>query len=253
MKLAILLSGRIKLYEHFLNLLKKIGNKYDIHVFISINDVYSDFYEKVRQEFGDYLKGFHCEEYNVPENFTNIWYNKVEGHHNPELTHFEKSTAVYRSLSCFYNDKYCFNMATKYADDNNFEYDIYLRFRSDIIVDDLPIFDIPKMNEDVLFSVIPFSQFTLAITENINGEWKNNRYHAYGDIKHHGKNVTGDIAYGNRKTMSVYCSCYDYILKKNDENKGNYFICFEYSVTTFLEDSEIKWNFFPYNYIYHRA
>jgi len=214
MRLAVLLSGRIKKYEHFLNLLKKKENKYDIDVFISINDVYSNLYEEIKQQFKDYLKGFHCEEYNVPENFINIWYNKIEGHNNNLLTQPEKQSATYRSLSCFYNDKYCFNMATKYADDNNFEYDIYLRFRSDIIVDDFPIFDIPNVNENILFSVIPFYKFTLAITENPAGEWKDGRYHCYGDVKHHGKNVTGDIAYGNRKTMSVYCYCYDYLLKK---------------------------------------
>ena len=167
MKLAILLSGRIKPYEHFLNLLFKIGNKYDIDVFISINDVYSFFYEKVKQDFGDYLKGFRCEEYNVPENFINVWYNKIEGHNNYMLNQFEKQTAAYRSLSCFYNDKQCFNMATKYADDNNFVYDIYLRFRSDIIVEDLPHFDIPKINENIICSVIPINKFTLSINENI--------------------------------------------------------------------------------------
>ena len=39
MKLAVLLSGRIKQYEQFLHLLQRTGNKYEIHVFISVNDI----------------------------------------------------------------------------------------------------------------------------------------------------------------------------------------------------------------------
>jgi len=252
MRLAILLSGRINPYKEFLNLLKKVENKYDINVFISVNDVYSEFYKNVEKDFGNYLKGLHCEEYNVPENFMNIYYSKIEGYSHYLLSEFEKDTVAYRCLSCYYNDKYCFNMATKYADNNNFEYDIYLRFRSDIIVDNLTNFNISKINENILFCVIPFYKFTLTPTENINGEQINNAFYYYGDMKHYGKYVTSDIAYGNRKTMSIYCSCYDYVLKKNIENKGNYYIHFEYSMTTFLEDSGIIWKFFYYDYIYDR-
>lgn len=254
MKIAILLSGRIKSYDNFLNILRK--KEKNIDVFISVNDIYSDFYKKVIEDFGDYLKGFYCKEYNVPLNFKNIWYDKIDDYFNPNLTQFGKNSAAYRTLSCFYNDTCCFKMATNYADYHNFEYNIYLRFRSDIIVDDFPYFDISKVNQNILFSVIPFCKFTMPITDNPNGEykyydeWKGDRYHYYGDTKHNGKYVTGDIAYGNRNTMSLYCCCYDYILKKNIENNGNYFICFECSLTTFLEDSEITWEFFEYDYKY---
>jgi hypothetical protein len=104
--------------------------------------------------------------------------------------------------------------------------------------------------DSVLFSVNPFFKFRLAITSNPNNEMINGRLHCYGDMKHNGKYVTNDIAYGNRKNMKIYCSCYDYIFEKNEENKGNYFICFEYSITTYLEDIGVKWKFFDYNYMY---
>ena len=250
MKVSILLSGRINSYKYFLKLLSKIGEKYDVDVFISINDTYSDAYENIKQQFGKYLKGFQCEEYNVPDNFKNVWYNKVEGMENPFIQKFEKDSAAYRTLSCVYNDTICFNMATKYADDNKFEYDVYIRTRSDIIVNDLPNFDIDNIKNNVLFAVIPFSKFTMAITNNPRGEMINGRHHCYGDIKHHGKWVTNDIAYGNRNTMSTYCSCYDYVLQENEKNKGNYFICFENTITIFLEESGINWKFFDYKYIY---
>ena len=141
-------------------------------------------------------------------------------------------------------------MATKFADDNHFSYDVYLRFRSDIYVDNFPDFYTYDIDNSILFSVVPFCKFQLAITNNPNGEVINDRYHCYGDIKHNGKNVTSDIAFGNRSVMSIYCSCYDYILKKNEEYNGNYFICFEFSTTTFLEDSGIEWHFFDYEYVY---
>ena len=250
MRLAIFLSGRVKQYETFLHLLQKNETKYEIDVFISVNDIYSGFYEELGKRFGKYLKGFNCEEYNVPENFQNVWYNKIEGQSNFMMNNFEKNTAAYRSLSCFFNDTYCFYMATKYADDNNFEYDIYLRFRSDIITDDFPDFDIAKVNENILFSVTPVALITLAITENPDGEIINGRYHGYGDIKHHGKHGTCDIAYGNKYTMSVYCSCYDYILKQNIVNKGNYYICFDHTMLVFLEESDIQWEYFQHHYVY---
>ena len=235
MKLAVLLSGRIKQYEQFLHLLQRTGNKYEIHVFISVNDIYSDFYEKVQKLFGNYLKGFHCNEYIVPENFTNKWFN---------------IPATYSTLSCLYNDKYSFNMATKFADDNNFSYDVYLRFRSDIIATNFPDFHTYDIDSNIIFSVVPFCKFVLLITDNPDGEVKDGTYYRYGDIKHNGKKVTGDIAFGNRIAISTYCSCYDYVLKKNEENNGIYVIWFEFSTTTFLEDSDNEWRFFDYDYVY---
>jgi hypothetical protein len=44
----------------------------------------------------------------------------------------------YNCLSMYYNDMITFNVACNYADDNNFEYDLYLKFRSDIIADNIP-------------------------------------------------------------------------------------------------------------------
>ena len=234
-RIAILLSGRVKKIKSFLSLLEKEKNRYDIDVFISINYTFSNFYLKIQELLGPYLKGFNCVKYNLPDNFSNVWLLKYN--------------FVYNTLSCLYNDKYCFKMATEYADKNEFEYDLYLRFRSDIIVDKLPDFNNEEINS-VLFCVNPFFKFKLAITSNPNNESINGRFHCYGDMKHNGKYVTNDIAYGNRKNMKIYCSCYDYIFEKNEENKGNYFICFEYSITTYLEDIGVKWNFFDYNYIY---
>jgi hypothetical protein len=250
MKIAVLLSGRITRINSFIELLKKEKDKYDIDIFISANDVYSEYYEKLQKSLATYLKGFNCTEYNVPDGFKNIWYNHVEGINNYMLIGYEKTTAAYRTLSCIYNDKLCFNMAKQYADTNNFEYDIYLRFRSDIICNNFPDFDIDGINNNILFSVIPVNYFHLAVTDNINGEVINGGYHCYGDMKHNRKYVTNDIAYGNRQTMEIYCSCYDYVIDKNNYHKGNYFICFEYTITTYLEDIGVNWHFFNYKYDY---
>ena len=82
MKIAVLLSGRITRINSFIELLKKEKDKYDIDIFISTNDVYSEYYEKLQKSLGTYLKGFNCTEYNVPDGFKNIWYNHVEGINN---------------------------------------------------------------------------------------------------------------------------------------------------------------------------
>ena len=251
MRIALLLSGRVIRINSFIGLLKKEKDKYDIDVFISTNDVYSEYYAKLQQAIGIHLKGFKCTEYNVPDGFKNIWYNHVDGINNYMLIGYEKTTAAYRTLSSIYNDNQCFNMAKQYADTYNFEYDIYLRFRSDIICDSLPDFDIDGINNNILFSVIPVNYFQLTPTDNPNGEINSNGgYHYYGDMKHNRKYVTGDIAYGNRDTMEIYCSCYDYVIEKNNYHKGNYFICFEYTTTTYLEDSGVNWHFFNYKYDY---
>jgi hypothetical protein len=249
-KIAILLSGRVIKVNSFIELLKKEKNNYDIDVFISANDIYFDYYDKLQKSLGIHLKGFNCSEYNVPDGFKNVWYNYVDGMHNNMLIGYEKTTAAYRTLSCVYNDKQCFYMAKQYSETNNFEYDIYLRFRSDIICDSFPNFDIDGINNNILFSVIPVNYFPLTITDNPNGQIINGGYHYYGDMKHNRKYVTNDIAYGNKKTMEIYCSCYDYVMNKNEFHKGNYFICFEYTITTYLEDIGVNWHFFNYKYNY---
>jgi hypothetical protein len=237
MKIAILISGRAKIYNDFLKMLDKC-HEHELHIFISINDVQSEFYNILTTDFKKYLRGFVCTPYILPDNFYNC----------------HKGTNILpyiNAMSSFYNDKRAFDMACKYADENSFEYDIYLRTRTDIFInsEQLPEFD-SRYKEGILFCVEPAFKPRLYYTENPESERKDGEFHAYGNIKHHKIKATSDIAYGNRKAMSIYCGTYENMLIENERNNGNYFIWFEPCITTHLEDSGYPWEFFSYDYMY---
>lgn len=235
MLIAVLISGRVNSYENFYKLLEKTSN-HTVHLYISVNEEeeeYKEFYEKFKNKFCKYIKKINIEKYELPDNFRNC---------NTDV--IMNSPTFYRTLSCFYNDM----MAMKFAKESLIDYDIYLRFRTDIIVDSFPSFETYK--KDKLYCVDPLCKFTLAITDNPYGEFKNGRRYCYGNTAYNGVYVTGDIAYGSKELMDKYCNCYDYILEQNAKNYGNYFICFEYCLTTYLYDIGINWEMFEYNYIY---
>jgi hypothetical protein len=235
MLIAVLISGRVNSYENFLHLLERTTN-HTIHLYISVNDdeeEYKEFYEKFKIKFRKYIKKLHIEKYNLPNNFVNC---------NADVR--INGPTFYRTLSCFYND----TMAMKFAKESSIDYDIYLRFRTDIIVDSFPSFE--TYDKDKLYCVDPLCKFTLAITDNPDGEFKNKRRYCYGNTAYNGVYVTGDIAYGNKELMDKYCNCYEHILEQNAKNNGNYFICFEYCLTTYLYDICINWQMFKYNYMY---
>lgn len=240
MLISILLSGRIKSYKNFERIMDIIKPHHTVHLFVSVNDELNDdnknFYDEFKETFKDRIKMMSIHKYAIPDGFKNT---------NVDT---EVAGKLINTLSCFFNDKNAFSHAEHYADQNNIEYDVYLRFRTDIIVDSLPEFN--GYDTTILYCVMPVSIFTLAITDNPDGEYKNGRRHCYGNTLHHGKYVTGDIAFGSRNLMKLYCGCYDYILEQNIKNNGNYFICFEYNLTCYLCDINANWVFFIYSYSY---
>ena len=81
-------------------------------------------------------------------------------------------------------------MATKYADENGFEYDAYLKYRSDLIADDMP--DIQKTVERKVFSVVPSCDFTEPL---VNRETKT--------LGPEVPIVSDAVAYGNRAQWQI--------------------------------------------------
>ena len=132
-------------------------------------------------------------------------------------------------MSMYYNDQLTFESACKYADDNNFEYDYYMKYRSDIINLTLP--NNIENNENIhLHCAIPLCNF-------ISG----------GLFK---KPVVSDaFSWGNRKTMSIYCNTYNYVIKKNKEYDGKYYIAFECSLTDNIYENNVSISYF--NIPYH--
>jgi len=241
MLICILLSGRIKSYKYFEVLMNHIKHLHTVHLFISVNDELNEdnklFYDEFKEKFKEFIKILKINKYSLPDNFIN--------RNNDTIS----AGKLINTLSCFYNDKMAFLESEKYSNMHSIDYDVYLRFRTDIIVNSLPDFN--NFNKNILYCVKTVNNFNLAITDNPNGEYKNDRRHCYGNILHHGKYVTGDIAFGSKSQMKIYCNCYEYILEQNIKNNFNYFICFEYNLTCYLHDINVDWCFFNYDYNYH--
>jgi hypothetical protein len=234
MRVAVLLSGRVKSYESFLRVLENACKKHEIDVFISVNDTYSEFYETLKQRFGSFLKGLECTPYKLPED----WH----------YTHAGAKTLPYiNAMSCFYNDENVFRMACEYADKNKILYDVYLRTRSDIDVatNDFPEFD-SRVSEGLLFCVRPLWDPKLWFQDTD----PTSATGCYGKTIHSEKLATADVGYGNRDAMSIYCGTYRNILKRVKEENGNYIVWFEPCLTIHLEESGYPWEFFTYTYEY---
>ena len=229
MKIALLISGRITRYEVcLLPILKK--QKYEVDLFVSVNDEFCDYYEVMKNELSPWIKGLYVKPYEFPDNFENTHLRSlrqlVDGKYVPLNT-----------MSMFFNDMNAFKMATKYADDNNFEYDAYLKYRSDIIHDNLP--DIVKTDEFKIFSSKKAGTEALIDRKN-------------KTFLHHVPIVCDAVAYGNRKVMSIYCDTYNFVLDINDEWDGNYPINFEQCVTHQIYDKEVSIERIDYFYMLDR-
>lgn len=230
MRIAVLISGRSVRYEVCLLPILK-NSKYDIDLFISINDTPCKYYNIMQDRLLPWLKGFYICPYTIPKNF-------VENIH--PLTSkqcIDGKFLPFNVLSMFFNDANAFNMAKKYADRNKFEYDAYLKFRSDIIADDFP--KIIRTDEYKIFSTIPlcFSNCGIVdrelgiVNENIKVPW-----------------VSDAVSYANRKSMEIYCKTYDFTIQINQKFDGNYHIHYESCLTQNLYDNKIDIHHFNYNY-----
>ena len=111
-------------------------------------------------------------------------------------------------------------MAMAYADTNGFEYDAYMRFRSDIFDTKLP--DITDINNDTfkIYTIYPLCMFD-----------------SFGI--HNRPIISSDWVWGNRKTMIVYCNTYSYVLEKNKQMGNKYIFHFESNHTDNIVDNQV--------------
>lgn len=237
MRVAILISGRLKCYETRLLPLLKNSN-YDIDLFISINAERDEYHNKALNDLSKWLKGEYICTFLVPQEYKNIFINLNSGINEP---------LPYNQLSMFFNDRKCFELATEYADNNKFEYDAYMKYRSDIITDELP--DIKTKNDYKIFSVVPWNNYYSSVIDrskptiyNSAGDW---RLPETINIPW----VSDAIAYGNRISMDAYTQTYNYCLEMNQLWNGYYPIAFEPSLCQNIYDKKIPVEFFhqPYS------
>ena len=236
MRIAVLISGRLKCYESCLIPLLESCD-YDIDLFISINAERDDYHNQALNNLSKWLKGEYICPYVVPQDYKDIFINMGTGTNEP---------LPYNQLSMFFNDMNAFKLATQYADDNNFEYDAYMKYRSDIVTNKLP--DIEKSDEYQIFSVIPWCNHYSPIIDRQNPTI----YNSPGDWRLpdtvNAPWVSDAIVYGNRNSMEAYMQTYNYCMEMNELWKGLYPIAFEPSVTQNAYDKglEVKYFSAPY-------
>ncbi len=225
MRVALLISGRLKCYETCLLPLLQ-NSSYDIDLFISVNDVQSNYYEQAKVNLSSWLKGLHVKPYYFPDKFNEIFVNINTNLPEPK---------PHNPMSMFFNDRKAFDMAVEYADANDFEYDAYMKYRSDIITSSFP--EIKKSNNFEIFSVIPWCNHTapLIIRDPI----------GYGvDVSW----VSDAIVYGNRNSMQAYTDTYNFCMEMLELFDGRYPCNFEPSVTQNAHDKKLSIQYFnnPY-------
>jgi len=237
MKVAMLLSGRIKCYETCLIPLLEIS-PYEVDLFISVNGEEDEYHNKALDNLSKWLKGKYICPYSIPEDYIDTFINMNSGTNEP---------LPYNQMSMFFNDRNAFELATQYADDNNFEYDAYMKYRSDIITDCLP--SIKVIEDYKLFSVIPWNNHKSSVIDRLKptiyngpGDWK---LQETIDIPW----VSDAIVYGNRDSMNVYTQTYKYCMEMNKLWNGLYPIAFEPSVTQNVYDKKLTVKYFnnPYS------
>lgn len=208
MKIALFISGRLTCYEE--NLLYILTNSIfskQIDLFVSVNGEKNNYFDLAEKRLNPWLKKIVYENFNVPETF------KQNIHPQTLIQIVNKKRVPYTVLSCFYNDKKNMEQIIKYEKENNFEYDVYCKFRADIIFNDLNKFIFLIPSENTIYSCIP----PCLIKFNSN---KTN-YSCISDA----------FAYGNKKIMQKYTSAYDSILRLNNILNGKYRINYEPSLT----------------------
>lgn len=225
MRIAILISGRLKCYQScLLPLLESVN--YDVDLFCSINDIESEYYEIARKNLSPWLKSLYVYPYSFPDRFEQIFVNINTNLPEPK---------PYNPMSMFFNDRNAFDMATKYADSNEFEYDAYMKYRSDIITSSLP--EINTTDSYKIFSVVPWCNYTApVVTRDPLG---------YGiDVPW----VSDAIVYGNRNSMQAYTETHNFCMEMLELFGGRYPCNFEPSVTQNTYDKFLRVEYFnkPY-------
>lgn len=204
MKIAILISGRATQYENCL--LKILNNitEHSVDLFMSINDEHCNYYDILKIKLKKWLKNIYINKYEIPDNFIN-----TNTHEQCVKQFVNNKWLPINVLSMYFNYKNAFDMACNYEYDNNLKYDMFMTFRSDIVINKMPIFE--KIDENILYSInqpCQFKSFGIHKVPIISPEW----------------------VFGTKNIMKKYCDTYNYILDTNKKD-SNYIMHYESNCT----------------------
>lgn len=210
-KIALFISGRLLGYNiGLLPLINNLKLKYDVKLFASINAFGFGKHENkeailtnFKHYFCDVLADIQTEEYKMPREYVD---NRLKNNIH---------SFSYNQLSCFYNDAKNFQLIENYENENNCEFDIICKVRSEIMIHGNTIDFIVDNKNDLIIR---------------NKHMMNLRYwgHAYHSTP---LMISDAFAYGNKNSMKKYCSTYNFILENDLRLKGLYTHAFEIYLT----------------------
>jgi hypothetical protein len=200
MNVAIFISGRIKGYEISLPIFLKLFKEYNIKIFFSINtfsldsnETESQITEQITSILGSSLGHIYFEPYKLPRSYVE---NKLSN---------GSSSFTYNALSHTYNDFTNFKNIEAYQIINGIQFDVLCKLRCDMIF------------HTHLQFIKDESEMCIIRHKHIEGI----RY--WGHIYKNTPIMVSDcFAYGNFKSMKIFCKTYHWILEKNMELKGQY-------------------------------
>lgn len=204
-KIALLISGRATCWENCLMPVLKNSTDYEIDLFMSINNSNENckYFTIMKKELVPYLKDIYIKEYIVPEDFINT------STHEQTVKQFVNDKYVpLNILSMWFNFKNAFKMALEYEKKNNFEYDYFMTFRSDIIINKIPAFD--KPDDNILYSINEPCHFI-----------------SFGI---HKVPIVSQWVYAKKKIMNLYLETYNFIIQQSKID-NNYICHYESNVT----------------------
>lgn len=205
-KIALLISGRATCWETCLLPILKNTTDYDIDLFMSLNSNSPNckYFSIMKKELSPYLRDLYINEYVVPDDFIN-----TSTHIYTVKQLVNNKYVPMTVLSMFFNYKNAFEMASEYENQNNIKYDFFMTFRSDIVIDKIPLFG--KVEEGLLYSInqpCQFISFGIHQVPIVSPEW----------------------VYAKKDIMKMYLETYNFII---DQSKidNNYICHYESNVT----------------------
>jgi len=157
-------------------------NMYDIDVFMSINDDYSEYYDLFIERLK--IKAYFFERHE--KSYKKDWFPKFR--RIPEDDEF----VWYKISSAYYNNKKAFELISDYQKEHDIKYDIVIKFRADAICQNMLEFE--KTEPHTVY--LPFGGDNCYNYDN-------------SGITYPG--VQDHLAYGDFETMKIYSSVYDSI------------------------------------------
>ena len=213
MNVALFVSGRLLGYDIcLLPLINRFSKDYKIKVFFSINTLSLGVGEDINVIITD-LKRL------LGDRFGDIYYEEFKLPYDYVQTKLQNGIDIflYNQLSCFYNDKQNLRLIEEYQRNYNITFDVISKIRSDLF---------PMEHCQCLYLIQDDPNALI-----IQSACHNIRYwgHEFKEFPY--PMISDAFAYGNMKSMRIYCKTYDWILEQSKARNGKYLHTFEILLT----------------------